>query len=280
MKKIVPLMGLLILGHSGRAADYAWLQEGHPRETIASQIPVPGGYERVRIKPGSFQEWLRFLPLKPTESPVYLYDGRKKHNQDAHYAVVEIDVGHQDIQQCADAVIRLRAEYLWDRQRYEDIHFNFTSGDTSFYLNWRQGIRPQVQGNRVSWAQTMSSDSGYASFRDYVHTTCIYAGSYSLAQELKKISDPIDLQIGDVFIRGGFPGHAVLVVDIAVHPETGHKAFLLLQSYMPAQDMHILKNPAEDFPGTPWFLFQSERGRLVTPEWTFQWDELKRFSGE
>ncbi|MBD3375408.1 hypothetical protein GF406_10260 [candidate division KSB1 bacterium] len=280
MKKIVPLLGLLILGPSVWAADYGWLQEGHPRKTIASQIPVPVGYERVRVKTGSFQEWLRLLPLKSKASPVYLYDGRKKHNQDAHYAVVEIDVGPRDIQQCADAVIRLRAEYLWDRQRYEDIHFNFTSGDTSFYLNWRQGIRPRVQGNRVSWAQTASPDSGYASFRDYVHTTCIYAGSYSLAQELKKISDPIDLQIGDVFIRGGFPGHAVLVVDIAVHPETGHKAFLLLQSYMPAQDMHILQNPGDDFPDSPWYLLDASGNVLYTPEWSFKWNELKRFYGE
>ncbi len=280
MKRIAPLLGLLILGHSMWAADYGWLQEGRPRETIASRIPVPEGYERVGVKEGSFQEWLRLLPLKPKESPVYLYDGRKKHNQGAHYAVLDIDVGHQDIQQCADAVIRLRAEYLWDRQRYDEIHFNFTSGDTCFYSKWRQGIRPRVQGNRVRWIQTVSPDSGYETLRDYVNTTCIYAGSYSLAQELIAVTPPDDLQIGDVFIRGGFPGHAVLVVDMAVQPETGRKAFLLLQSYMPAQDMHILKNPGNDFSDSPWYLLDPPDMRINTPEWTFQWDELERFSGE
>jgi hypothetical protein len=280
MKKLYPLLSLLILVHIGWSEDYAWLQEGHPRETITSRIPVPEGYERVGVKEGSFLEWLRFLPLKPKESPVYLYDGCKKHNQGAHYAVVDIDVGHQNIQQCADAVIRLRAEYLWERQRYDEIHFNFTSGDISSYLDWRQGIRPRVQGNRVSWIQTVPPDSGYETFRDYVNTTCIYAGSYSLAQELITVSHPYDLQIGDIFIRGGFPGHAVLVVDMAEQPETGRFAFLLLQSYMPAQDMHILKNPGNDFSDSPWYLLDLSDKRINTPEWTFQWDELARFSGE
>ena len=43
-----------------------------------------------------------------------------------------------------------------------------------------------------------------------------------------------EMQIGDVFIRGGSPGHCVIVVDMAVHQETGEKLFMLAQSYMPA----------------------------------------------
>ena len=75
---------------------------------------------------------------------------------------------------------------------------------------------------------------------DYVFA---YAGTYSLAHELKP-APLATLQIGDVFIKGGFPGHAVLVADVVENAQTGEKRFLLVQSYMPAQEMHVLKNPA------------------------------------
>lgn len=78
---------------------------------------------------------------------------------------------------------------------------------------------------------------------------------------------------GDVFIRGGAPGHAVLVVVVAAK-EAGESIFLLAQSYMPEQDIHILKNPGSDI--SPWYRARSG-GELITPEWTFQYQDLKRF---
>jgi hypothetical protein len=101
-----------------------------------------------------------------------------------------------------------------------------------------------------------------------------YAGTYSLEREL----DPVPLagvQIGDVFIKGGFPGHAVLVADMAENTETGEKRLLLIQSYMPAQEMHVLKNPAAP-DGTPWYP-AAFSGPLVTPEWTFPEGALHRW---
>ncbi|HSP07106.1 MAG TPA: DUF4846 domain-containing protein, partial [Acidobacteriota bacterium] len=114
----------------------------------------------------------------------------------------------------------------------------------------------------------------HESLRRYLDIVFQYAGSYSLSRELKK-AEPDSLRPGDVFIHGGFPGHAVLVVDMAVRPSTGARAFLLAQSYMPAQNIHILKNPNEGEPG-PWYLLHQD-GKLVTPEWVFDWTQLKRF---
>lgn len=86
---------------------------------------------------------------------------------------------------------------------------------------------------------------------------------------------PENIAIGDVFIKGGFPGHAVLVADMVENKTTGEKRFLLLQSYMPAQDMHILKNPkSED--GTPWYTMPVG-DQLVTPEWVFLGTALRRW---
>ena len=72
----------------------------------------------------------------------------------------------------------------------------------------------------------------------------MYAGTHSLFKELQPVPDTSLLQIGDIFIEPGFPGHAVMVADMAFHKNTGKKIFLLVQSFMPAQEIHILKNPS------------------------------------
>jgi len=83
------------------------------------------------------------------------------------------------------------------------------------------------------------------------------------------------MQIGDVFIQGGSPGHCVIVVDMAHDPKTGEKIFILAQSYMPAQDIQILKNPS-NAAISPWYSVDFG-DVLKTPEWTFTKGDLKRF---
>ena len=83
----------------------------------------------------------------------------------------------------------------------------------------------------------------------------------------------VDIQVGDVFIQGGFPGHAVIVVDMVKNQE-GEKRFMLAQSYMPAQELQVLKNPASD---EPWYSIPKLHEKLVTPEWNFASTDLKRF---
>lgn len=43
-------------------------------------------------------------------------------------AVIDIDVEKRDLQQCADAVMRLRAEWLWSIGTKDRIAFNYTGG--------------------------------------------------------------------------------------------------------------------------------------------------------
>jgi hypothetical protein len=101
-----------------------------------------------------------------------------------------------------------------------------------------------------------------------------YAGTLSLAKELKPVSMK-DIQIGDVFIQGGSPGHAVVVIDMVENKDTGERRFLLAQSYMPAQEIHVLKNMA-NADGSPWYSNFLE-GDVSTPEWGFRVEDLKRF---
>ena len=258
-----------------QSLSYKWLDEYKNSEAVAIRIPVPDGYRRIVADPVSFADWLRHLPLKEGSPPVYLYNGRKKPNQSAHFAVVDIDVGAKNLQQCADAVIRLRAEYLYSVGDYERIHFNFTSGDKADFTEWTEGYRPVVNGNRVTWIKSGVEEHSYENFKKYLERVFIYAGSYSLSRELQGIQDVNEMKIGDVFIQGGFPGHAVIVVDMAVNEGTGKKLFLLAQSYMPAQDIHILKNPANSRL-SPWYELDFGEA-LNTPEWTFGKSDLKRF---
>lgn len=253
---------------------YPWRGECDAVETAANRIPTPEGCERGIAEPNSFADWLRHLPLKEGRPPVYCYDGSLKWNQDAHHAVVDIDVGRSNLQQCADAVMRLRAEYLYSFERFDEIKFNFTSGDPARYEDWIQGLRPVVRGSRVTWAGSGRKGNTYESFRKYLNIVFSYAGTYSLSLELDRVEDINDMRIGDAFIQGGFPGHAVLVVDMAEHKETGAKVFLLAQSYMPAQEIHILRNP-NDEDLSPWY--ELDFGdRLYTPEWVFELSDLRR----
>jgi hypothetical protein len=259
------------------ALDYPWQPSQITGESIVERFVPPPGYERTPEQPGSFADWLRHLPLKAEGTQVRMYNGAIKSNRRAYCAVIDIDTGKHDLQQCADAVIRLRAEYLYSRASYNAIHFNFTSGDRASYEQWRQGYRPIVRGNKVRWKSTAQRDDSYSAFRQYLDSVFTYAGSWSLSQELKPKQSIRNIAIGDVFIKGGFPGHAVIVVDVAIDPASGEKAFLLAQSYMPAQDIHVLRNPAT--PGNPWYTLP-QTGKLNTPEWTFKTTELMSFGDD
>jgi hypothetical protein len=240
---------------------------------IEERFQPPAGCTRIPVAQGSFAAWLRRLALRPGRPQVHLFDGRLKANQEAHEAVVAIDVGRRDLQQCADAVIRVRAEWLWARGCEDAIAFHFTSGGLARWTAWRAGTRPRVEGSQVRWVPAAAADGSYQSFRRYLEVVFTYAGSASLAGELRPVGDPSRIEGGNVLIQGGHPGHAVLVVDVAERRD-GRRVFLLAQSYMPAQEIHVLRNPAGV--GSPWYE-AATAGELVTPEWTFRYSDLRRF---
>lgn len=194
----------------------------------------------------------------------YLYNGKKKRNQQAQYAVLDISIGKRDLQQCADAAMRLYAEWLYAKKQYAKITFLATDGTPMDYASWRQGYRFVLRQGGLQKVKSSNISDNRDTFDHYLQTVFSYAGTLSLSKQLKPVAHLNDIRPGDVFVQGGSPGHAVIVMDVAINT-TGEKRFLLAQSYMPAQNIHILKNPKSN---SPWYSnkFKTE---LVTPEWTF-----------
>lgn len=221
--------------------------DGNPYPHIGA-IPLPMGYKRIGLEPGSYGAWLRQLELKEDKT-VYLYNGSTKRNQTAQFAVLNVSVGHKDLQQCADAVMRLRAEYLYSQKRYDEIIF--TDNEQTNYLF----EAPYTRMRFDAYLQRVFGMCGSASLSRQLHSKNIWS-----------------MQPGDVLIKGGFPGHAVMVMDMAQN-DKGEKIYLLAQSYMPAQDIHILNNPS----GTvisPWYRLNSNAD-ITTPEYYFTRNQLK-----
>jgi hypothetical protein len=218
------------------------------RYTAIDEIPLPKGFTRTVIAKKSFGEWLRALPLKRNKT-VYLYNGSPKRNQTAQYAVLNISVGNEDLQQCADAIMRLRAEFFYGDKKFSEI---------SFCDNNNHCYQLGIENNRKH-------------FDEYLKKVFAMCGTLSLQKQLKPVEHLTDMKIGDVLIKGGSPGHAMIIVDMAINKD-GKKIYLLAQSYMPAQDIHIVKNPMNESL-SPWYELNNET--IYTPEWTFEKNQLR-----
>lgn len=243
--------------------------------TLLERINPPKGYKRPESSQDELTGFIRSLPLKKADSPVLLYNGDKKAYQDGHAAVFDLDVGDRDLQQCADSVMRIYAEYFWSIGAYDKIAFHLTNGFLMEYSKWRDGNRLVVDGSNTGWSKKSGYDDSYENFRKYLNMVYTYAGTISLSKECKPISIE-ELLPGDIFIYAGSPGHCVLVADVAVN-ENGDKCFLLAQGFMPAQDFHILKNPLH--PEDPWYYASEIQYPLQTPQWSFNEGSLMRWQG-
>lgn len=241
-------------------------------KNLEERIFEPKGYKRIKENEGSFGCYVRKYPLKSDGAKVLLYDQREKGNQNVHVAVFGMPIENNDLQQCADSVIRMYAEYFWETNQHDKIAFHFTNGFLAEYSRWKEGDRIAVNGNNVVWTGASGYDDSYESFLKYLKTVFTYAGTLSMELETTSI-ELKDAKIGDVFLYGASPGHVVMICDICENTE-GKRAYLLCQGYMPAQEFHILKNyeHIED----PWYYDDEIIYPLKTPEYTFKEGSLKR----
>ena len=254
---------------------YAFLPTGAKIRALKDTAAPPRGFRRIDLPSNGFGAYLRELPLRSAEAAVPAFAGSVLRQADDPrvFAVAELDVSPLDVQQCADSVIRLHAEWRWSRGEKARIGYHFLSGDYATYTRYAAGERPRVDGNRVTWATTAAPSDDRKTFRRYLDLVFNYASTISLAQRAEKV-DQASLVPGDFFVLPGGPGHAILILDVA-HDDEGRRVALLGQGFMPAQDFHVL---ASNEPGlSPWFSLDGEA--VDTPFWpaAFPWSSLRRF---
>lgn len=223
--------------------------------TVETRFNTPKGFKRIPISNTSFGSFLRNHPLLPIEAKVKYYDGSTKTNNGVYCSVVDQKISARDLQQCVDAVMRMRGEYLFSQQKYDDIHFNFLSdGKPRYYKDYTNELE------------------NYNKFLKYMDWIFAFANTESFEKEMIK-KDLNNIEPGDVFLqvnKGTF-GHAVLVMDVAINAD-GERKFILAQSYMPAQETQILTSNSDD---SPWY---SNLNQVIdTPEWTFHATHLMTF---
>ena len=222
----------------------------NPVDTVLTRFKVPVGYQLAPVGPDSFGAWLQKLPLKPPGTQTKTYRGTVAATDIFTAAVMDISVGNEDLQQCADAVMRLRGEYLYHQKRYNDISFHFVSGFACDYAHYANGYRY----HNDHWVLKAAKDYSYTAFMHYMNLVFAYAGTLSLQKELKPVRNADELKAGDVFIRGGSPGHCFIVMDVVENGQH-NKQFLLAQSFMPAQNIQVLQ-----YDNNPWFDMNKKTG--------------------
>src|SRR5262245_22403398 len=194
------LAAALLLGSIAASADedYPWMP-GPPARTIESVIAAPAGFTRIEVPSGSFAGWLRGLPLAPEGTTLSLYDGRPLLDQSSIAAVLDIDTGTSDLQQCADAIMRLRAEFLYSRGLLGAIGFALLDGQPYPFTAYSRGVTPKLDGDRVQWERAKPRGSAHRDLRGYLDLLFGFAGTQSLARELQPVASFGGAEIGDAF---------------------------------------------------------------------------------
>jgi hypothetical protein len=222
----------------------------------------------VSFNKDSWEYFLQHLPI--TEGIILDYKGNPIANQSKQAGIVAFDVGKRDLQQCADALMRLRAEYLFAQERYSAIGFHFTDGQFYSFEDYCNGKRPKARGNSVEFRRSTPVLISHKALRDYLDIVYTWAGTISLYNHLKPAKD---FAVGVIIITPGSPGHCCIIVDEKVS-RTGERLFKLVEGYTPAQTMYVVSNPFNTSI-SPWYALK--KGTITTSSYQFDDYALRKF---
>lgn len=225
------------------------------KKTIYTKYKTPKDF--IRTKPfNEFASFINHLPLKSDKLKARLYDGTEKLNEYVYVGVLDLPQPKNNVQYNGNAILRLRAEFLYKTKQFDKINFKTSS---------RQELK--------SFLEFAGDDLSSKKFNEYLEYLLYNVNPSHLHHHL--ISVPLkEMQIGDVLIqRSQSRGHAAIVMDMA-SDNNGNKLFLLAHAFYPGQDIYIASNLENDVIN-PWYPLKD--GPIVTPEWRFMPNDLMRF---
>ena len=189
-------------------------------QTIFDSFELPNEYKRIYND--NYSKWLINQPIILDEE-VKTYNGEIIKGLGYSYiAKFNYNIGNKNLHQCADAIIYLNAMFNYQIGDWYKIKYSSNSGKVMAFTSF----------------QYASKKNDFKSYLEYVWT---WAGTWSLEKYDTYKIDIKTIRPGDIFIQGGSPGHAIIVVDV-VENKKNIKKVMLAQSYMPAQETHILLN--------------------------------------
>ena len=258
---------------------YRWVRESlrpvpKPVDTVRQRLPhsLSGGSGFVD-EPESWTEWLRLLPLAAPGTPVRNYRGEViVPGEDEHLAaVVALDVGERDLQQSADVVLRLHAEWRWF---VNDLRMMYRS-DTGVALpleRWRSGDRLVTRAGQPTWERQAAPKPklDYADFRAYLDSVFAWSDARALLAESAPLA-PEALAPGAFFLHQGPPAQLLVVLDVAAN-SSGKRAMLLAQALNPAENLHVLRYSRD----SAWFPVRPDQPVRVPRVRPYSWKELRR----
>ncbi len=245
---------------------YPWLSGTVPDTVTALEhaFPAPSGFVRSTLEPGSWGQWLRGLPLLTERQQPRTFANRPSFRTAA--GIIALDVGHRDLQQCADTWIRLHAEYLWSIGSDEHAGYHLTSGDLIRWRDWTAGEQLLIHGSKVQRRSGPPRASDHRSYRTWLDLVFAYAGTRSL--HLDAAAPAVGpVAPGDAFVSAGSPGHAIIVLDTAFARD-GRQAAVLGEGYMPAQELSVIRGRQPNALEGVWFLLpRTPSDTLDVPTW-------------
>ena len=138
-------VNLMTCGNADTGLAQNLQQQKDPKPpSVISEILPPRGFHFFLGKDSMYANWILNQKLRKDKN-VYLYNHKLKQNQQAQFAVLDMDIGKKDLVQCADAVIKLRADYFFQKGKFEQIIFYATSGQLLDFCRWQAGTRWKIK---------------------------------------------------------------------------------------------------------------------------------------
>jgi len=238
-------------------------------------IPLPSTiYKRIQVKTGSFAEWLRNLPLLKPGSDVQNYRGGifKTGLDTAVAYVVDLDIKGRRLEQCMDILVRLHAEYLWENKRVKNLKLPLPGGYWLKWEDWRNGFRPVFKGIDVDMHKSSQFDSTHRTYQLFLNTVYSEAHTQQFYHAYQRL-DRLTVEIGDIIIRKGTKGHAVMVVDMAKNDQE-ELIVLIGTGDTPACQFFLLNHKKD----RNWIPLKFDQEILELPlKRKMGWDGLRRF---